>query len=71
MAGGSERQIKRRGNNAGNVMDMQGLYRYFRKLRHDNALRRHIPAIIKKKFYITVRDGKLKLIRKKINEQNL
>ena len=49
-------------------MDMQGLYRYFRKLRQDGALRRFIPASIKRRFYITIENDKLKFTRKKINE---
>jgi len=45
-------------------MDYKGLLRYFRKLRQDEVLRRYIPASIKRKFYITIKDGKLKLKRK-------
>jgi len=45
-------------------MGMQGLQRYFRKLRHDRALRRYIPASIRRKYFITIEDGKIKLKRK-------
>jgi hypothetical protein len=50
-------------------MDLRGLYRYIRKLRQDNAYRRHIPRGIKEKFHISFKDGKIVLKKKEEHER--
>lgn len=45
-------------------MNIKNLWKYIRKMRQNNALKRDIPTSIKKKFHITIENGRLKLTPK-------